>query len=81
VNAWPPLSELLPQAGPMRLLECVEAHGGLLARALSARHAAGRGDTLAFGCAVEDVAGGPPLAEGRLNVLLLDELSAAGANT
>ena len=140
----PPLAELLPQAGPMRLLErveahdgertrcralasasalfrsadgsvpawvgieymaqCAAAHGGLLARArgeaprpglfvgsrrlvfrceafagdaallVTARHAAGHGDTLAFDCAVEDPAGGPPLVEGRLNVLLLREL-------
>ena len=26
MSAWPPLAELLPQAGPMRLLERVEAH-------------------------------------------------------
>ena len=148
-GSWPPLSELLPQAGPMRLLErveehddehtvcvalpsastlfqdqagfvpswvaieymaqCAAAHGGLLARArgvaprlglfvgsrrllfrcerftpgivlrVSARHAAGHGDTLAFDCTVEDPAGGPPLAEGRLNVLLLSELP--GTNT
>jgi len=148
VNAWPPLSELLPQAGSMRLLDrveahdaerttcrvlpvasalfrdadgdvpawvgieymaqCAAAHGGLLARArgeaprpglfvgsrrlvfrcagfapdaallVSARHAAGRGDALAFDCTVEDPAGGPPLVEGRLNVLLLRELPAPG---
>ena len=147
--AWPPVSELLPHSGPMRLLERVEAHdgectvclalpeastlfqdaaglvpswvaieymaqcaavhGGLLARArgegsrpglfvgsrrlafrcahfapgtalrVSARFAAGRGDTLAFDCAVEDPAGGPPLAEGRLNVRLLRELPGTGA--
>lgn len=139
----PPLAELLPHAGPMRLLErvvahdaggtrcrvipaasalfqdararvpawvaleymaqCAAAHGGLVARALgeaprpgllvgsrrlsfrcedfapqvplhvSARPAAGRGDTLAFACAVEDPEGGAPLVEGRLNVLLLRE--------
>jgi predicted hotdog family 3-hydroxylacyl-ACP dehydratase len=38
---------------------------------VSAKLAAARGDTLAFDCAVEDPAGGPPLVEGRLNVLLL----------
>ena len=147
---WPPLSELLPQAGPMSLLHRVEAHdeertactavpsasvlfrngdgavpawvgieymaqcaavhGGLLARSrgepprpglfvgsrrlvfrceafapdaalvVTARHAAGRGDSLAFDCTVEDPAGGAPLVEGRLNVLLLRELPApAGA--
>jgi len=149
MSAWPPLAELLPQAGPMRLLErveahdeertacravpsasvlfrnadgavpvwvgieymaqCAAAHGGLLARArgeaprpglfvgsrrlvfrceafapdvallVTARHAAGRGDSLAFDCTVEDPAGGPPLVEGRLNVLLLRELPRAGA--
>jgi predicted hotdog family 3-hydroxylacyl-ACP dehydratase len=46
---------------------------------VSARYAAGRGDTLAFDCAVEDPAGGPPLVEGRLNVLLLNEIPAARA--
>ncbi len=135
--------ELLPQAGPMRLLErveshddertvcrvlpaastlfrdtagevpawvaieymaqCAAAHGGLVARArgeaprlglfvgsrrlvfrcagfapgvalrVTARHAAGRADSFAFDCSVEDPAGGPPLAEGRLHVVLLDE--------
>ena len=145
---WPPLSELLPHAGPMRLLDRVEAHdeartacrvlpaastlfqradgsvpvwvgieymaqcaavhGGLLARArreaprpalfvgsrrlafrwgtfapelpllVTARHAAGRGDALAFDCAVEDPAGGLPLVEGRLNVLRLRELPTPG---
>jgi predicted hotdog family 3-hydroxylacyl-ACP dehydratase len=148
-NHWPPLAELLPHAGPMRLLQSVEAHdeehttcrvlpaasalflradsrvpvwigieymaqcaaahGGLLARArgeaprpglfvgsrqltfrceafapdvallVSARFAAGRGDALAFDCTVEDPAGGPPLVEGRLNVLRLRELPRARA--
>jgi hypothetical protein len=41
---------------------------------VSARHAAGHGASLAFDCAVADPAGGPPLAEGRLNVRLLSEL-------
>jgi predicted hotdog family 3-hydroxylacyl-ACP dehydratase len=36
-----------------------------------ARLAVRRGDTLAFDCAVDDPAGGAPLVEGRLNVLLL----------
>ena len=144
MSALPPVSELLPHAGQMHLLErveahdvqgtvcrvlpanstlfldasgevpswvgieymaqCAAAHGGLLARALgeaprpgllvgsrrlvfrcrafapdvplrvSARLATGRGKTLAFDCAVEDPAGGPPLVAGRLNVLLLREL-------
>ena len=148
MSTLPPLAELLPHAGPMRLLErveshdgertvcsaspaastlfqdaagavpawtaieymaqCAAAHGGLVARArgeapraglfvgsrrlvfrctsfapgipvtVTARHAGGRGDTLAFDCTVEDPAGGPPLAEGRLNVVLL-EPSASGA--
>ena len=38
---------------------------------VSAHHAAGRRDLLAFDCAVEDPAGGAPLVEGRLNVLPL----------
>ena len=149
MSALPPLAELLPQTGPMRLLErleahdgqrttcvalpaagalfrnaeggvpvwvgieymaqCAAAHGGLLARArgeaprpglfvgsrrlvfrceafapdaallVTARHAAGRGDSLAFDCTVEDPAGGPPLVEGRLHVRLLREPPAAGA--
>lgn len=139
----PPLAELLPHAGPMRLLErveshdgertvcrvlpasstlfqdaagevpawvaieymaqCAAAHGGLVARArgeaprpglfvgsrrlvfrcagfapdvaltVTARQAGGRADGFAFDCTVEDPAGGPPLAEGRLNVVLLGE--------
>jgi predicted hotdog family 3-hydroxylacyl-ACP dehydratase len=146
----PPLSELLPQAGPMRLLDrveahdgavtrcrvlpaasglfqradgsvpawvgieymaqCAAAHGGLLGHArgeaprpalfvgsrrlvfrcecftpdqaivATARLAAGRSDTLAFDCTVEDPAGGAPLVEGRLHVLLLRELPPAGEN-
>jgi predicted hotdog family 3-hydroxylacyl-ACP dehydratase len=142
VSALPPLAELLPHAGPMRLLErveshdgertvcsalpaasalfqdaadsvpawvaieymaqCAAAHGGLVARArgeaprpglfvgsrhlvfrcagfapdvaltVTARHAGGHGDSFAFDCTVEDPAGGPPLAEGRLNVVLLE---------
>ena len=43
---------------------------------ISARLAAARGDTLAFDCAVEDPAGGPPLVEGRLNVLRVREVPA-----
>ena len=148
MTSFPPLAELLPHAGPMRLLERVEAHdalstacralpsastlfrnaagaipawvgieymaqcaavhGGLHARArgeapgpglfvgsrrlvfrctsfapdtpllVTARHAAGHGDARAFDCTVEDPAGGPPLVEGRLNVLLL-ERPAGGA--
>jgi predicted hotdog family 3-hydroxylacyl-ACP dehydratase len=147
-SEWPPLAELLPHAGPMRLLERVEAHdgkftacradpsasalfrtasgaipawvgieymaqcaathGGLLARArgepprpglfvgsrrlvfrcesfapevplvVTSRLAAGRVDTLAFDCTVEDPAGGAPLAEGRLNVRLLRGLPVPG---
>jgi predicted hotdog family 3-hydroxylacyl-ACP dehydratase len=141
VSALPELAELLPHAGPMRLLErveshdgertvcsarpaastlfqdatesvpvwvaieymaqCAAAHGGLLARArgaaprpglfagsrrlvfrcaafapdaslrVTARLAGQHGDGFAFDCTVEDPAGGPPLAEGRLNVVLL----------
>ena len=36
---------------------------------VTARHAAGRRELLAFDCAVFDARGGEPLAEGRLNVL------------
>jgi predicted hotdog family 3-hydroxylacyl-ACP dehydratase len=46
----------------------------------TARLAAGRSDTLAFDCTVEDPAGGAPLVEGRLHVLLLRELPPAGAS-
>jgi hypothetical protein len=46
----------------------------------TARLAAGRSDTLAFDCSVEDPAGGAPLVEGRLHVLLLRELPPAGAS-
>ncbi len=147
---WPPLSELLPHAGPMRLLDrveahdgavtrcrvlpaasglfraadgsvpawvgieymaqCAAAHGGLLGHArgeaprpalfvgsrrlafrcerfapdtslvATARLAAGRSDTLAFDCTVEDPAGGAPLVEGRLHVLLLRELPSVGGS-
>jgi len=136
----PPVAELLPQTGPMRLLErvlahdaehtrcavdpaqshlfcdaagrvpgwvaiewmaqCAAAHGGLRGRArgegprpglfvgsrrlrfacdafepgrileVTARHAAGRDERLAFDCAVLEPSGGPLLAEGRLNVLV-----------
>ncbi|MEN8162261.1 MAG: hypothetical protein ABFS41_19475, partial [Myxococcota bacterium] len=44
----------------------------------TARLAAGRSDTLAFDCTVEDPAGGAPLVEGRLHVLLLRELPPLG---
>lgn len=144
-TSFPPIAELLPQCGPMRLLErvlehdashtrcavlpsesaafgddsgrvpvwvaleymaqCAAADGGLRSRErgdaprvgvllgsrqltfrsadfdptrrleVSARFAAGRGDHLAFDCAVHDPDGGPPLAEGRLNVLLADHPS------
>jgi predicted hotdog family 3-hydroxylacyl-ACP dehydratase len=134
---FPPITELLPQAGAMRLLErvlahdgeqtrcavrphvlfrsargavpawialeymaqCAAADGSLRRRAgglalepallvgsrrvtfrcagfdpgqrleVSARHAAGSRELLAFDCAVFDARGGEPLAEGRLNVL------------
>jgi len=149
VSGFPPLVELLPQAGPMRLLDhveahdetetvcvahpsasalfqrpdgrvpawigieymaqCAAAHGGLRARALGeaprpglfvgsrriefrgdafapdtplrvrARHAAGRGTTLAFDCAVLDPAGGEPLVAARVNVHLLSTLATPGA--
>ena len=36
---------------------------------VTARHAAGQRELLAFDCAVYDARGGEPLAEGRLNVL------------
>lgn len=39
---------------------------------VTARHVAGRDGAVAFACTVEDPDGGPPLVEGRLNVLLLD---------
>ena len=38
---------------------------------VTARHAAGQRELLAFDCAVFDARGGEPLAEGRLNVLPL----------
>jgi predicted hotdog family 3-hydroxylacyl-ACP dehydratase len=44
-----------------------------VALTVTARHAGGRADGFAFDCTVEDPAGGPPLAEGRLNVVLLGE--------
>jgi predicted hotdog family 3-hydroxylacyl-ACP dehydratase len=138
-DEFPPIAELLPQAGAMRLLECVLAHdskqtrcevlpsrsvlfrdaagrvpawvaieymaqcaaadGSLRVRArgeaprpglfigsrrlvfrcagfdasqrleVTARHAAGRRELLAFDCAVIDPGSGAPLAEGRLHVL------------
>ncbi len=37
---------------------------------VTARHAAGRGERLAFDCAVLDPDGGLPLVEGRLNLLV-----------
>jgi predicted hotdog family 3-hydroxylacyl-ACP dehydratase len=43
-----------------------------------ARLALRRGDSFAFDCAVDDPAGGPPLAEGRLNVLLLPGIPLRG---
>jgi len=142
VSALPALAELLPHAGPMRLLDavvshdaertvcralpaasalfqdaagevpawlaleymaqCAAAHGGLAARArgepprpglfvgsrrvafrcasfapdvplaVTARLAGRLGDGFAFDCTVEDPAGGPPLVEGRINVVLLE---------
>ncbi|HKA15519.1 MAG TPA: hypothetical protein VKH41_10920 [Myxococcota bacterium] len=136
---FPPIAELLPQAGAMRLLErvlahgddgtrcgvnpsqsalfrdasgrvpawvaleymaqCAAADGGLRRRArgetpapalligsrhiafrctgfdsrqrleVTARHAAGRRELLAFDCAVFDARGGEALAEGRIHVL------------
>ena len=134
---FPPITELLPHAGAMRLLECVLAHdaeqtrcavrphalfrsargavpawialeymaqcaaadGSLRRRAsglalepallvgsrrvafrcthfdaaqrleVTARHAAGRRELLAFDCAVFDARGGEPLVEARLSVL------------
>jgi predicted hotdog family 3-hydroxylacyl-ACP dehydratase len=139
MSGFPPIAELLPQAGAMRLLDrvldhgdegtrcsvapargalfrdargavpawvaleymaqCAAADGGLYRRArglalepalfvgsrrvmfrcarfepdqqleVTARHAAGSRDLLAFDCAVFDARGGEPLAEARLNVL------------
>ncbi len=139
MSEFPPIAELLPQAGAMRLLErvlehdaeqtlcavspshgalfrdlrggvpawvaleymaqCAAADGSLRRRArgeqpepalligsrrvtfrcagfdaeqgleVTARHAAGRRELLAFDCAVFDARGGEPLAEARLNVL------------
>jgi predicted hotdog family 3-hydroxylacyl-ACP dehydratase len=138
MSAFPPIAQLLPQAGAARLLErvlshdaegtrcavsprgavfrdasgrvpawvaleymaqCAAADGGLRRRArgeplepalligsrriafrcahfdpdqrleVTARHAAGRRELLAFDCAVFDARGGEPLALGRLNVL------------
>jgi predicted hotdog family 3-hydroxylacyl-ACP dehydratase len=139
VSPFPPIAQLLPQAGAARLLErvlahdadgtrcavnpaqsalfrdangrvpawvaleymaqCAAADGSLRRRArgealepallvgsrrvafrcthfdaaqrleVTARHAAGRRELLAFDCAVFDARGGEPLAEGRLNVL------------
>jgi predicted hotdog family 3-hydroxylacyl-ACP dehydratase len=43
-----------------------------------ARLALRRGDTLAFDCAIDDPAGGAPLVEGRLNVLLLPGIPVRG---
>jgi len=140
---FPPVAELIPHAGPMRLVEsvlahepdatrclvdpsrsalfrdggalvpvwvgleymaqCVAVHAGLRARArgealrpglflgsrrvrfrcagfapalpleVTARHAAGRGATLAFDCAVHDPDGGAPLVEARLTVRALTD--------
>jgi predicted hotdog family 3-hydroxylacyl-ACP dehydratase len=139
VSEFPPIAQLLPQAGAARLLErvlahdgdgtrcavdpshgalfrdadgrvpawvaleymaqCAAADGSLRGRArgeplvpalligarrvalrcrhfepaqaleVTARHAAGGRELLAFDCAVFDARGGEPLAEGRLNVL------------
>ena len=139
MSEFPPIAELLPQAGAMRLLarvlshdaagtrcaveplhgalfrdarghvpawvaleymaQCAAADGSLRRRAhgaalepalligsrrvafrcagfdadqrleVTARHAAGQRELLAFDCAVYDARGGEPLAEGRLNVL------------
>jgi predicted hotdog family 3-hydroxylacyl-ACP dehydratase len=137
-TAFPPIAQLLPQAGAARLLErvlahderetrcavspnralfrdarggvpawialeymaqCAAADGSLRRRArgeplepalligsrriafrcigfdaaqrleVTARHAAGQRELLAFDCAVFDARGGEPLVEGRLNVL------------
>jgi predicted hotdog family 3-hydroxylacyl-ACP dehydratase len=59
--------------GSRQLTFRCEAFAPDVALLVSARHAAGRGDALAFDCTVEDPAGGPPLVEGRLNVLRLRE--------
>ena len=41
---------------------------------VTARPVAGRGERFAFACAVHDPEGGPPLAEGRLSVLVPRDL-------
>ena len=58
--------------GSRRLVFRCDGFAPDVALRVRARHAAGHGRTLAFDCAVEDPAGGPPLVEGRLNVRLLD---------
>lgn len=147
MEAFPPLERLLPQTGPMRLVDrilhhdagttrcavdpaasalfldargrvpawvgieymaqCAAAHGGLLAHQrgesprpglfvgsrrlvfrcdgfepgrlleVEARHAVGRGARLAFDCAVRLPGAETSLVEGRINVLLLQDLGAA----
>jgi predicted hotdog family 3-hydroxylacyl-ACP dehydratase len=47
---------------------------------VTARHAAGRGPTLAFDCALLDPDGGPPWVEGRLTVFVPRELPAPGGS-
>jgi predicted hotdog family 3-hydroxylacyl-ACP dehydratase len=66
--------------GSRRLVFRCQAFAPDVPLLVSARHAAGRGDNLAFDCAVSSMAGGEPFVAGRLNVHLLRELpGAAGA--
>jgi predicted hotdog family 3-hydroxylacyl-ACP dehydratase len=64
--------------GSRRLLFRCERFAPDAVLRVSVRHAAGHGDSLAFDCSVE-VRPGPPLAEGRLNVLLLGGLPGTNA--
>jgi len=53
----------------------LDAERGLEVRA---RRVSGRGRRFAFECALEDGSGGEPLAAGRINVLLADDLPGVG---
>jgi predicted hotdog family 3-hydroxylacyl-ACP dehydratase len=59
--------------GSRRLVFRCDSFAPDVALRVTARHVAGHGDSFAFDCSVEDPAGGPPLVEGRLSVVLLDE--------
>jgi predicted hotdog family 3-hydroxylacyl-ACP dehydratase len=62
--------------GSRRLVFRCEAFAPERALEVRARHAAGRAPRLAFDCAVLDPDGGPPLVEGRLTVLVPEDLAA-----